>query len=594
MNIGPYEIISEIGRGGMGVVYKATDPRTGQFVAVKMITGMFAGNPRSRMGLVREARLASQLQHPHIVTVHEIGQHKGALFIVMEYLEGTSVDRIVKHRSDIPVAVKLNAVIQLCAGLSYAHAQGVVHRDIKPANLFMLTSGSLKIVDFGLAKLNEMAGLSATKDTNTRFAGTVAYMSPEQLNGASADIRSDLWSVGVTLYELLTYALPFSGSSLGTLVKSVESDPVPPLPDSTPVRVELAQILDRALAKDPNVRYSTAEVLAIDLREALLKIHAAPSELQQAPKVDVEPADSRRPAFKYELGLDQHTAGRVRFRATTFTQAGWLECVKQSLGKADLRFLPGLGLLFTAEIFFWFWRFRGPRSSLKLALEVAGVFLGITASVVGPLVFGARRANATIRRKCQSCSRRMVPVSKWTRYVTSRDEIGWGLRDCIATLRDGRYEDAVSLLTVHGADNSEAYCVFRYNLEFWSCRACADQSALLTVEEKIDRTWRRQNLYRESYKYAVDAPVPAFGLVGRPTATPPRKKKTRRSDARVKCPIKTCGWVPGQEDKWLLPCGHLGNIFEMGGLCPSCSLQYTEAPCLLCKLITPLSDWYEG
>ena len=511
MNIGPYEIVSEIGRGGMGVVYKAKDPRNGQFVAIKLLTGMGAVNPHRRMGLVREARVTSQLRHPHIVRIHDIGQHKGMLYLVMELLEGRPLDRIVLDRPVVHLRDKLNLMIQLCSGLGYAHAHGVLHRDIKPANIFMLNGGPLKIVDFGLAKLTEIAGQSATKDTNTGLVGTLVYMSPEVLNGASADVRSDLWSVGITLYELLMYALPFSGSSLGTLVKSVENDPIPPLDSAMPLKSQLTQVLEHALARDCSARYSTAGEFADDLQALLLTLGAEQAVPRQARDIDI---NNRRPNSVHsqetsypqlELGLVHRAPGKVRFRITKFTQSGWRENIKQFLGRANFRLLLFVGFFLAIGSF-----------SAGLQDQPAGVFnwvafgvdITFSASLVGLFVFGVRTANVTLRRKCQSCPHRhMVRVSKWTRFVTSNTEIGWGFQDCIAAMKDGCYEDVAKLLCVHGAENAVVYAVIRYNLEFWECRKCTDQCALLIVEEKLDSRWCRQDLYYESYKCAsVAAP----------------------------------------------------------------------------------------
>jgi serine/threonine protein kinase len=152
MHIGRYQVVAELGRGGMGTVYKALDPENGKMVAIKTLTGAGGTHPHLRLTLVREARLEGQLTHPNIVTVYDIAQHKGWLYIVMEYLEGAPLDRIIRSKVQIPLSDKLNIVVQACAGLGHAHSRGVVHRDIKPANLFVLRNGSLKIVDFGIAK----------------------------------------------------------------------------------------------------------------------------------------------------------------------------------------------------------------------------------------------------------------------------------------------------------------------------------------------------------------------------------------------------------------------------------------------------------
>lgn len=519
-NIGPYEILSEIGRGGMGVVHKCKNPQTGELVAIKLLTGAPAENPDGRTALVREARVTGQLRHPNIVRIHDIGQHRGRLYLVMELVEGCPLDRIIKHHLVVDLRDKLNLMIQLCSGLGYAHAHGVLHRDIKPANILRLNNGQIKIVDFGIAKLTEIAGQFANKDTNIRLAGTPPYMSPEVLSGASADVSSDLWSVGVTLFELLTCTRPFSGSSLRALTKNVGNDPIPPLDSSTPLRSKLTQVLERALAKDWSARYATADEFARALQTILLALDAEQPIPQPAREIDIsgplpDSVPSEETSYpQIELGLAQRPSRKVRFGAIKFAHSGWLENFKQylienlkdSLGSSDFVFLAKMGVvLITYSLIFRF--FLGVFALLcHIDLGDRWLSFGVLALMVGLFVFCALRANLTVRRKCQSCSlRRMVRVSKWTRFVTSNTEIGWGLNDCIAALQDGCYEDAAKLLTVHGAENAVVYAVIRYNLEFWECRKCLDQSALLITEEKIGPKWRRNNIYYESYRYAAVA-----------------------------------------------------------------------------------------
>ncbi len=204
MNIGLYGVMGEVGRGGMGVVYKATDSSTGRVVAIKMIKGMAASNQQGRMSLVREARPSSgQSKSPkHHKDTHDIGQHKGWLYIVMEYLHGEPLDRVIRSRSALPVGQKLRILIQLCDALDHAHCNGVIHRDVKPANLFIAQDGTVKVLDFGLAVQSNVSGPG-------RFAGTIQYMSPQQIGNGELDRRSDVWSAGVTMYELLSGQLPF-------------------------------------------------------------------------------------------------------------------------------------------------------------------------------------------------------------------------------------------------------------------------------------------------------------------------------------------------------------------------------------------------
>src|SRR5574341_2071567 len=260
--IGKYEVVDVLGKGGMGVVYKATDPRIGRLVAIKMMTGGFAENPDLLKRFYREAQSTGMLQHPNIVIVYDLGDQEGNPYLVMEFLEGEPLDKIIASRREVSLVQKLDYIIQACSGLNYAHQRGIVHRDIKPANLMVLRDGAVKIVDFGIARIGDQS-LTRTG----QVVGTITYMSPEQINAQVVDGRTDIFSTGVMLYELLTYALPFEGKdTTGTMIK-ILGEPPPPLANFLPVSPpELEAILHKALAKDREERYSTAGDFAFDLR----------------------------------------------------------------------------------------------------------------------------------------------------------------------------------------------------------------------------------------------------------------------------------------------------------------------------------------
>src|SRR5579864_2022131 len=197
-HIGRYEILEEIGRGAMGVVFKGSDPLIGRAVAVKTITSGVAENSDLLERFYREARAAGGLQHPNIVTIHELAESDGAPFIVMEYLEGESLEKLIARKPALPLATKVGYVVQACRALDYAHRRGVIHRDVKPANIVVTRDGVVKVVDFGIARLGP------TSNTQTgMLLGTLAYMSPEQVRGQHFDARSDVWAMGVVLYELI-------------------------------------------------------------------------------------------------------------------------------------------------------------------------------------------------------------------------------------------------------------------------------------------------------------------------------------------------------------------------------------------------------
>ena len=260
--LGKYDVLEVIGRGGMGVVYKATDPGIGRVVAIKMVTGGFANDPELLKRFYREAQSAGKLQHPNIVTIYDLGDQDGNPYMVMEYLEGESLESIIASRRPVPLEQKLNTIIQLCSALGYAHQHNVIHRDIKPANVMVLKDLTVKIVDFGIARIGNE---NVTRPG--QLMGSIPYMSPEQVKDkAYVDSRTDIFSVGIVLYQLLTNALPFDGKDMGAILLKIVHDAPPPLQTYlSAYPEELDHIIARALAKNSEERYPTADRLAIDL-----------------------------------------------------------------------------------------------------------------------------------------------------------------------------------------------------------------------------------------------------------------------------------------------------------------------------------------
>jgi eukaryotic-like serine/threonine-protein kinase len=267
-----YRIEEEIGRGGMGVVYRAIDTRLQRPVAIKTLTAEATADADRIRRFVQEARSASALNHPHIVTIYEVDEADGTTFIAMELVEGTPLDRVLQE-GPLDVAKALDYATQIASALEAAHAGGIVHRDIKPANVIVSREGRVKVLDFGLAKLFERAAaLDTVTALSTRAGlvlGTPAYMSPEQAEGRPVDARSDIFSFGAVLYEMLAGKRPFAGNSDLGIISSILRDDPPPLKTRRPdVPSSLQTIVDRALAKEPGARYQGARALGADLAAA--------------------------------------------------------------------------------------------------------------------------------------------------------------------------------------------------------------------------------------------------------------------------------------------------------------------------------------
>ena len=279
--IGPYVVLQFLRAGGMGEVYKARDTRLDRIVALKFLPRSFATDPFALERFQREARAASALNHPRICTIHDIGDHHGRPFFVMEFLDGQSLrDRM--SGNPVPVAELLDLAVQIADALQAAHAKGIVHRDIKPANIFITAGGQIKILDFGLAKLGReprqpAPSLSETETTITSLTltrpgsvmGTLAYVSPEQARGEEVDARTDVFSLGIVLYQMATGQPAFQGKSSGELIgKILHEIPAKPSALNAAVPGSLDRIISKALEKDRPARYQTARELVSDL-EAL-------------------------------------------------------------------------------------------------------------------------------------------------------------------------------------------------------------------------------------------------------------------------------------------------------------------------------------
>lgn len=274
--IAQYQIVDYIGGGGMGMVYKAEDRRLKRFAALKFLPVSLGHDPDAKERFLREARAASALDHPNICTVFEIGEVDGQSFIAMAFYEGRTVEELIK-KGPMEIDRAIELAIQMGRGLANAHAKGIVHRDMKPANVIVTPDGTAKILDFGLAKSEDAALITQPG----ALLGTAAYMSPEQSTGDPIDHRTDIWSLGAILYEMLTGQRPFSGAYPQAIlygILNVDPEPVSALRPGLPLQV--AEIVERTLAKNPDARYATAQEMVEALR-AVKERQAARDEARQ-------------------------------------------------------------------------------------------------------------------------------------------------------------------------------------------------------------------------------------------------------------------------------------------------------------------------
>ena len=308
--IGKYDVIDLLGRGGMGLVYRAFDRQLNREVAIKTVTEGFTGDQEMLQRFYREAAKTGALKHPNIVIVYDLGEQDGFPYIVMEYLSGDPLDKIIQSGQPQPLAYKLKIIEQVCYALGYAHRNDVIHRDVKPANVIVQSDGIVKLLDFGIARQEKTDGhLTRTG----HVIGTLQYMAPERLKNEAFDGRSDIFSVGIMMYQLLTGQLPFTGD-YSIVQKILTEQPAPLrqfLRDYPPA---LQSILDRALAKNPNDRYSTADEMATEVASLAheLKKEQVAEWIERAERlVQDDQFTTAREVLLQLLKLDsQHTRAR--------------------------------------------------------------------------------------------------------------------------------------------------------------------------------------------------------------------------------------------------------------------------------------------
>ncbi len=297
--IGSYQILSLLGTGGMGVVYKARDTRLQRFVAIKVLPAEQVSDPERKRRFIQEARAASALNHPNIITIHDVGREGGIDFVVMEYVAGKTLNQLIP-RKGLPLNETLKLAVQMADALAKAHSGGIIHRDLKPTNVMVTDEGLVKVLDFGLAKLTEVAGdeeETRTAQLETEegtIVGTAAYMSPEQAEGKKVDARSDIFSFGAVLYEMVTGQKVFTGeSNLAILTAILREEPKPASEVVKGVPKDLERTIDRCLRKDRERRWQSlgdVKINLLELREELDSSGEVPmiTPQQASPKSEVD------------------------------------------------------------------------------------------------------------------------------------------------------------------------------------------------------------------------------------------------------------------------------------------------------------------
>src|SRR5213083_2111172 len=355
--IGHYQVLSLLGAGGMGEVYLAEDARLKRKVALKLLPAGLTANQDRLRRFEQEAQAASALNHPNIITIYEIGQVDGLNFIVTEFIEGETLrQRMATERMDLPIV--LDVAIQAASALAAAHAAGIVHRDLKPENIMLRPDGLIKVLDFGLAKLTEprTANVDTEAPTVARVhtkigavMGTAQYMSPEQARGLKVDARTDIFSLGVVLYEMLAGRAPFLGETTADIISVLlqkEPQPLSTLAPDTPA--ELQSIISKALRKDKDERYQTVKDLLIDLTTLKQELEFA-AKLERSAPPDSKDAAARNSAQAANAAMENAQTQATTARATS--SAEYIASrIKQHRGLA-----AGVVVLLLTAIAFGYW-----------------------------------------------------------------------------------------------------------------------------------------------------------------------------------------------------------------------------------------------
>jgi len=433
--LGRYEIRSQLGAGGMGEVYLAQDTKLDRKVALKILPGDVASYQMRMQRFVQEAKAASGLNHPNIITIYEIEQIDSVNFIATEFIDGVTLRQRMRN-APLKLGEVLNVAAQIASALAAAHAAGIVHRDIKPENIMLRSDGIVKVLDFGLAKLTERPPPdSVDTEAQTRAVvktdpgmvmGTAVYMSPEQARGTTVDDRTDIFSFGVLIYEMVASRLPFEGSNTNEILTSILSDkePQPLARYSREVPTELERIVAKALRKNRDERYQTAKDLLIDLRN-----------LSRRLDLDAEINRTVPPEFRAGMTGGQSTLATAPGAAPATTQAS-TQFIVSGIKAHKLAAAVTLAILTVATVAFFVFRNRAPALTEKDTILLAD-FTNTTGDAVfdGTLkqalavhlrqspflnIFADGRVRETLPLMNRSPDERVTPGERFIRRSVSR------------------------------------------------------------------------------------------------------------------------------------------------------------------------------
>lgn len=536
-SIGRYQLLEKLGQGGMGVVYRAFDTLLQRVVAIKVISGSLEAGAEQRERFFREARAAGLLSHRNIITIHDLGEHEGRPYLAMEYLEGEDLQHRRLRPDRMSLARKVELAIEICEGLEYAHARGVVHRDIKPGNIFITDNGTAKILDFGLARL-----VTSELTNSQMMMGTINYMAPEQVRGERADQRSDIFSVGVVLYELLSGRKPFDGDSVAATMYKILQELPEPLQNIDPgLPYELVAIVERALAKPRDERYQHMAEMLRDLavyRQQLIG-HDTPAGSRLPSGGHAHPSDPPQPPPS-RSGSDAPTIahGSTPFPpvpADPFSGSPPpltpSPLLTPSLGAqmgtggqpAPRRWIAGLtaaAILVVAALGLWAWQSQAPpvpqpsaaRPAASqppiLAADAAAVETALRqatqALASGDFAEAQRQANAVLALAPDHADARRVRE----RAASTLESVTRDLKDARAHLQAGRFDEASrtagSILSV-APGHPEARRLMQDAAGGSRGRGADEARRRMTQAKNAARAGSAATLATSSYNAALDA-----------------------------------------------------------------------------------------